>query len=64
MAEQDLGERVANLERILGLQRLKGVEAGDEAELAGLSTQSIHCGTSALSVVCAAPAEVLAPRQE
>jgi hypothetical protein len=56
--EQDLGQRVDRIERILGLQALKGGQS--EEELAGLSTQSNHCGGSALSVVCVAPDEVVA----
>jgi hypothetical protein len=64
MAEKDLGERVAALERILGLQRLGGGEVVEEEELAGLSTQSVHCGGSALSIVCVAPEELLARLQK
>jgi len=50
-----LSKRLDALERVLGLQQLGG--ADDESlQLAGLSTQSNHCGGSALSVVCVAEA--------
>ncbi len=59
----DLEQRVAKLERVLGLQRLTAEDEGD-TQLAGLSTQSNHCGGSALSVVCVAPDDVAARVQQ
>jgi hypothetical protein len=52
MSDEDLAARLDNIERVLGMQRMKAAAAGNETGLADNSSVSEHCGNSTFSNHC------------